>query len=120
MAKNMKKHSYKIYYILSVLLVLFSIPTYAALDLELTQGVNQAIPIVITPFNAFTNISTIVNNDLKNSGRFRITTAVDQNYAYLASQKIDNLLTGTVVADGDKYNINFKLTNVYDKATILD
>ncbi|MFW0084085.1 MAG: Tol-Pal system beta propeller repeat protein TolB, partial [Coxiella endosymbiont of Haemaphysalis qinghaiensis] len=33
-----------------IIVSLFFIPAYGALDLELTQGVTSAIPIAITPF----------------------------------------------------------------------
>ena len=46
-----------------------------ALDLELTQGINAALPIAINQFSGnfqAQDISTVINNDLGMSGQFKI------------------------------------------------
>lgn len=55
-------------FILSLLSVCLS--ANAALDLELTQGINAAMPIAILPGS--TPLTNIIKNDLQNSGQFRV------------------------------------------------
>lgn len=65
--------------IVTVLCAVFSPPLYAAIDLELTQGVDSARPIAIMPLmgeeaisdNA-SNVRAVVGKDLENSGRFKL------------------------------------------------
>src|SRR3990167_2921281 len=96
-----------------LLIAVFSFLTaaHAALHLELTQGMNAAIPIVITPFANQTNnvpgnttLSQVISNDLQNSGQFSVTT----------SQKSANdLVTGQVRQIGpSRYQVSFQLVNL--------
>lgn len=84
---------------------------YAALQLELTQGVNAATPIAIQPFvnqannvPGNTTISQIITSDLQNSGEFNVVPAKGATY----------LVTGEVtpVASG-RYKVSFVLQNLY-------
>lgn len=87
----------------------------AALHLELTQGMNAAIPIVIVPFvnqsnnvPGNTTLSQVISSDLQNSGQFTVTT----------SQKSANdLVTGQVRQIGsNRYEVSFQLVNLYAQA----
>ena len=91
------------------------LPARAALDLELTQGIDAALPITIVPFTneeagapGGLTITRIIANDLQNSGQFR----VKKN-----QQGVDDVLTGSVNLLGfGRYRINFQLNNALNKA----
>ena len=101
--------------ILSILIILGSLialPTQAALDLELTQGIDAAIPIAIIPFaNDQPNVpgnetvTQVVKNDLQNSGQFRVKST---------QQGVDDVLKGTVTSTGfGRYRVAFQLINLF-------
>ncbi len=83
---------------------LFSQTTFAMLSMELTRGISGAMPITITPFAIqgvppTEDIAAIVSNDLKNSGRFKLSTG-----------STDDKVIGTVQEAGaNRYQINFQL-----------
>lgn len=77
---------------------------FAMLSMELTRGVSGAIPISIIPFpgsdSSPQNVSTIVSNDLQNSGRFKVS----------ARESGDNIVKGQVKrVGGDRYEVSFQL-----------
>ncbi len=120
--------------ILTILGSLLVLPTYAALNLELTQGINAAIPIAIIPFaNEKANvpgnetITQVVKNDLQNSGQFRVKspglldhqpTTLDQiNVAHWRKRGVDDVLMGSVESTGfGRYRVSFQLVNIFNKA----
>ncbi|MCK4609303.1 MAG: Tol-Pal system beta propeller repeat protein TolB [Gammaproteobacteria bacterium] len=122
----------KISYIIFGLLFYFVSFTsvYAALNLELTQGVNKALPIAVLSFSVQHNIAKIISSDLQNSGQFKVdqVDAPQQlsygmhaaNYAYWAGQKMNNVVLGSVEKDGKKYKVKFQLLDVYSKSVLLD
>ncbi len=82
---------------------------HAALQLELTQGVDRALPIAITPFagqqtsDGSQSISAVISADLQNSGRFRLVSGNQQpqsiqsiDYPYWKSQGADDIVVGKV------------------------
>ena len=83
----------------------------AAVHLELTQGMNAAIPIVITPFTNQTNnvpgnttISQVISNDLQSSGEFRVLR--NQNSA-------SDVVTGQITQTGvNQFQVSFQLNNL--------
>lgn len=103
----------------------------AALDLELTQGMQGAIPIAIVPFsgqetslNAPNNIANVMAADLNNSGRFKVAdfnslqqTPHDNqtvDYSYWQKRNLGNLVVGSVQPiGGGKYQVSFQLMNTY-------
>lgn len=110
-------------------ILIFQSPAFAALDLELTQGVSNQLPIAVVPFagqddlQASNNISTVINNDLRNSGQFKVMDAQnmtqnphkanDVNANYWRSANMDNVVVGEVKSVGsDRYQVNFALVNV--------
>lgn len=116
-------------YILSFWLILITTPCFAALDLELTRGVNNALPIAIVPFanqdanDASCNIAAIVKNDLSNSGRFKLLsndkmpdnphTASAVNTSSWRQIGVDDVVVGEVTpTDSSHYNVNFALVDV--------
>lgn len=110
--------------------LLISWSAYAIVDIELTQGVQGAIPIAIVPFSgqneadSANNVSTIITQDLQNSGRFRLMNKSDMqqfpnsadkvDFAYWQKQNLNNLVVGTVESvGGDRYQVKFQLLNAY-------
>jgi TolB protein len=98
---------------------------HAALNLELTQGVDRALPIAVVPFagdNLETNVSATVLADLKFSGRFKpIATdnlsqqphaMADVNYGFWRGQGADYLVVGSAIPMGGRYKVSFTLLDV--------
>lgn len=100
----------------------------AALNLILTKGNAGAIPIAIVPFagsaSAPQDISTIVQTDLTNSGRFNVTTPNGSNAtaaspqtidtAYWRKQNVDDVVVGSVESAGwGKYKVTYYLVSAY-------
>ncbi len=104
---------------------------FAIVDLELTQGVSQALPIAIIPFSGQydtgspDNVSSVISNDLKNSGRFRLLNhSVDSSkatdYAYWTSQGADSIVTGSVKSIGGSQNeVSFQLLDPVNAKHVL-
>lgn len=109
--------------------ILFCQSAFALLNLELTQGVAGAVPIAVVPFAVSgdappVDISSVVTNDLQNSGRFKVfgrsslssfpsdVNAVQFNY--FRDLGADNLVIGKVQAmGGDRYQVSFQLLDVF-------
>lgn len=105
--------------------------SYAVVDLELTQGVQGAIPIAIVPFagqkandQSPDNVAGVVNADLQNSGRFRTMDqgsmeqqppSADQvDFAYWQKQNVSNMVVGSIQPAGSgRYRVQFQLLNAY-------
>ncbi len=102
----------------------------AIVDIELTQGVQGAIPIAVVPFSgqsdadSANNISNIITQDLQNSGRFRLmnksemqqlpNSADKVDFSYWQKQNLNNLVVGSVESvGGDQYRVQFQLLNAY-------
>ena len=100
----------------------------AMLSMELTQGVAGAVPIAVVPFaNAekqSQDVSTVISNDLQNSGRFKVygksalkefpTNAAGVSVDYFRKLGTDNVVVGKVTAlGGDRYDVSFELLNMY-------
>jgi len=115
---------------LILLIILFVwFPVYAMLDLELTQGVDNAIPIAILPFAGQDNITPVVGQDLQNSGRFKLADISDLvqgqdynaiSYSYWSGRKVNDVVTGKIQESGGKYQVSFRLFDTYNKSVLLD
>ncbi|MFT4057948.1 MAG: Tol-Pal system beta propeller repeat protein TolB [Legionella sp.] len=99
-----------------------------ALDLELTQGINSALPIAVNSFGSdhgAQEIAQVVENDLTFSGQFRIVSGPQGPNAYssvgtLKQLGADSVVTGRVTAMGKGYEVSFTLTDaVANGATLL-
>ena len=89
--------------------ILFTQSTFALLSMELTRGVAGAIPIAIMPFSVDgmppQNVSAIIANDLKNSGRFKVQAS---------KQGVDNIVVGQVQQTSpNHYEVSFKLLDAF-------
>jgi TolB protein len=107
-----------------------------ALTIEITQGVEGAVPIAVVPFGwsgpgaAPENIAAIISSDLSRSGRFEPLadrdlvahpTSTDmvkfQNWRML---NVDNLVIGTLTETAaGQYSVRFELFDVYRGKQIL-
>ena len=102
---------------LALVSVFFLTQTLYAVDLELTQGVNSALPIGIHAFGtdaAASNISQIVEHDLRLSGQFKIVPDVKgidaPSFGYWQRAGADSLLQGRVTPLGNqRFEVSFQL-----------
>ncbi|MDH3560675.1 MAG: Tol-Pal system beta propeller repeat protein TolB [Gammaproteobacteria bacterium] len=103
----------------------------AALTIEITQGMEGAMPIAVVPFGwtgsaaaAPENIAAIISSDLSRSGRFEPlpdrdlvahpTNAEQVQFHNWRMLNVDNLVIGQVTETGaGGYNIQFQLFDVY-------
>lgn len=108
----------KLFKIFILNLLLFSNNIFAVLELEITQGVDNAIPIAVVPFD--TQVAPVISNDLKNSGRFRLLEVSNDSEAWRV-QKVEAVVTGQIkqLADG-RFQVIFRLFDVYNKTTLLE
>lgn len=100
---------------LLLFLSLFSLqtPSFAAINLELTQGIDSALPIAIEPFTGARvtdkngqPITEVIQADLQNSGQFKIVET-----------KADYVVTGKIEAvSSHQYRVEFKLMDRVTKA----
>ena len=123
--------------LLLCLACLLCLPVQASLNLELTRGINTAVPIAIVPFagqaagsDSNNDIGKVIFDDLHNSGRFRpLATQLMQqlphrarhiDFGYWQNEKVDYVVVGSVEPlRGGKYHVEFSLVNVFNspKAT---
>jgi TolB protein len=108
-------------------LLLMATPCFAALDLELTRGVSNALPIAIVPFanqsegDDATSIASVVQKDLHNSGRFKVLSkdqmpdlphaAAAVNTEKWQKVGVDDVVVGDVKLVGSVYDVNFALVS---------
>lgn len=106
---------------------------YAVLDLELTKGVDSAIPIAIVPFTQHgqntkipVDVSDIIGQDLVNSGRFSLldkqlsNSNANTNYSskidlnFWRRKNVENVVTGAIQLLGDgNYKVMYTLFDLY-------
>ncbi len=105
----------------------------ATLEIEISGGGAQQVPIAIVPFggaNTQGNISTIINADLKRSGMFRLLetggvashpTDISQiKYAEWAALQAQALVVGNVEAlPGNRLKVTFQLADVLKQTQLV-
>lgn len=113
-----------------VMLVTISKRGHAALDLELTQGLAEAIPIAVVPFGgqqqavASQHIAQVIHHDLAASGQFKVlnNNPLEQqpselnqvDYQSFAKQNVNDIVIGQVKPVGNgRYRVQFDLLDVY-------
>lgn len=106
-----------------ITLFLISRVSYS-LDLELTQGINAALPIGIAEFgshDAQGSVSQVVGDDLHLSGQFKIINSGSNNNINQWQQLgADSVLTGDVSALGNnRYQVEFKLLDAQAQGRVL-
>lgn len=98
-----------------------------ALDLELTQGINSALPIAVNAFGNDNNareIDHVIENDLTLSGQFRIVSGPQSANAQspvstLRQLGADSVVTGRVTSVGGRYDVSFTLYDAVANGNIL-
>lgn len=106
--------------------------TYAALTIEITEGVESAVPIAVVPFASETapvNIAAIVNADLERSGYFKMmaeqsmparpSKAAEVNFKEWQALGQSYMVIGQVIDAGGQYNVQFQLLDTYKSAQLL-
>jgi TolB protein len=114
-------------------LLFCSSEVFAILELEITQGVDNAMPIAVLPFvgqeaikSADSQITAVVGNDLKNSGRFRLASAPKQatdaiDFEAWRAQKVEGVVVGQVkLLSNGQFQVAFKLFDIYNKSKLLE
>lgn len=106
----------------------------AALNLELTQGISNQLPIAVLTFAGSEhladnlNVSKIIKNDLNNSGQFKVTTPQKEilpnslrqvSAHYWRNQKFDYVVLGQIQSSNKKqYRIRFSLVDVTQRKSL--
>lgn len=104
---------------LVILLGIFISIKAFALDLELNQGINTALPVGINPFGINTEAQEMVRligQDLNFSGQFRVLNSPvrqgEQNLAYWKSVGADSIVSGRVIPLSDNlFNVSVELVD---------
>jgi len=127
----MKKHVF-----ILLLGILTSLNAHAVLDIKITQGIEEALPIGIVPFEwqglpdqLPINIHVTIANDLSRSGRFRTMDPSDMpqrpvqfnqiNFSDWRLLGMENIVIGNVRTQPDgNYDVEFRLINVYSGTQI--
>ena len=110
----------------SLMLFAIHLTANAALELELTQGVNGAEPLAILPFSVQgsmnKDIQQVIYNDLTHSGRFNVIPMTQKmvelntpvNYMYWQQRKVDNIVQGQLRQDKQgRIQLTLHLDNAY-------
>lgn len=102
-----------------IFLLLGLVSSAFALDLELTHGVNMALPIGINSFGTneeAQDMVKIISNDLNLSGQFNVIKSGiingEQPLSYWKRVGADSVISGRVVpVENNKYSVTFELIN---------
>ncbi len=103
---------------------------HGALTIEITKGQQGALPIAVVPFGwqgpapyPPQNVASIIANDLTISGRFSPLAERDLVSRPAEGRQVNfrdwrllgapNLVVGKVIAQGDRYKVQFQLFDVY-------
>ncbi len=122
--------------LLLLFLLLSSLNVKAVLKIEITQGVEGAIPIAIEDFSApaeekpAVNIAKIIRNNLLRSGLFSpydekkmaaLSLPKDElHFAQWKAEGMDYLVIGKVIAEGPgSYTVNFQLFDVLKASQLI-
>ncbi|MGH8530876.1 MAG: Tol-Pal system beta propeller repeat protein TolB [Nevskiales bacterium] len=111
--------------------ILLSLPplSAAALRVEITQGLADAIPIAVVPFSAGGNaappldVAEVVERDLAWTGQFRLLPRSDMlerpgtpeavNFNNWRAVKADHIVVGQMLPASSGYRIRFSVLDVY-------
>ncbi|MEM6998264.1 MAG: Tol-Pal system beta propeller repeat protein TolB [Pseudomonadota bacterium] len=117
--------------LLIVSCLLFSIQANAVLDIKITQGVEQSLPIAIVPFGwsqasnvAPVDLTSIISEDLQRSGRFDVMDEQDLpqrptdfdsiNFGDWRKLGMENILIGELnLTETGDYDVSFRLVDIY-------
>tara|TARA_R110000782_G_scaffold149008_3_gene241717 strand:- start:2625 stop:3920 length:1296 start_codon:yes stop_codon:yes gene_type:complete len=112
-------------------LMFVSLQAQAVLDIKITQGIEQALPIAIVPFSwsqagsvAPIDLTKVIRDDLKRSGRFDVMDERDLpqrptefdaiNFNDWRKLGMENILIGNLeLTETGGYDVSFRLIDVY-------
>lgn len=115
------------YFVIAImsLSLLISSSAQAVLTIEITQGVDSALPIAILPFvwngkqAPPQDIASIVSADLQRSGRFaplqrdKLPKSQDTDFVFWRKMSMDHLVVGKILENkSGKYTVQFQLFDV--------
>src|SRR3989338_3910331 len=99
--------------------------TYA-LDLELTQGINSALPVAVNAFGEDSvggEMGRVIEHDLAFSGQFKIVAGVTtpvRTISVLKQMGADSVVSGRVrPLGGSRYEVSFDLADAVAQGRIL-
>ncbi|MBO1924307.1 Tol-Pal system beta propeller repeat protein TolB [Thiomicrorhabdus sp. 6S3-12] len=119
---------------LSLILMLFSAQSKAALTIEISEGFDNALPIAVVPFQSsdrrVQDLAQVVSADLKRSGRFKPLSSGQMpalpselneiDYAQWRPMNIDNMVIGKVIRlSNGFYQVDMRLVNVLRKEQVM-
>lgn len=108
-----------------------SLQANAVLDIKITQGVEQSLPIAVIPFGwsqangvAPIDLTSVISNDLKRSGRFDVMDEQDLpqrptdlnaiNFGDWRKLGMENIVIGQLnLTDTGEYEVIFNLIDIY-------
>ena len=106
--------------------------SYAALTIEITEGIESALPVAVVPFassGAPVDISAVVNADLERSGYFKMlaeqamtsrpSSAGEVNFKDWQALGQNYMVVGRVNNAGGQYDVQFQLLDVYKGGQLL-
>jgi TolB protein len=123
--------------LLGGILLVFAVQAHAILEIEITQGIEGALPIAIVPFQwqgaeggPPENVSAIITADLHRSGRFspypvaefpqRPAVAREVNFSAWRSLGVESLVIGTIqTQSAGRYEVQFQLFDVIRAKSLL-
>jgi len=122
--------------LLSIALIVAYLPAHAELRIEISEGVDKAVPIAVVPFGWTGNgaapfdVSDLIATDLERSGRFKPLAPGDMLERPTAGNAIDFddwrilgievVVVGQLVETGpDQYEIQFQLFDVFRGEQLL-
>ena len=108
-------------------LLLLAMSSVFALDLELTQGINSALPIAINAFGSDSvsqEMGQIIENDLNLSGQFKIVSGpkgpnATASVFTLGQLGADSVVNGSISRIGNRFDVRFSLTDAAAKGAVL-
>ena len=116
--------------------LLLPLKAFAVLDIKITQGIEEPIPIAIAMFGwsqggrvAPIDIAEIINNNLTRSGRFNVMDVHDLpqnptqydaiNFNDWRKLGMENIVIGNLIlTDSGNYDVSFRLVDIYRKKQI--
>ncbi|MDE2273863.1 MAG: PD40 domain-containing protein, partial [Gammaproteobacteria bacterium] len=125
---------------LLLVLILAMLPlgvAHAVLEIQITQGINTAVPVAVVPFAwqvpgppPATDVAAVISADLTRSGRFKAipdssmlekpALAADIHFTNWRILGVNNLVIGRIKPAGaGNYQVEFQLFNVYTGQQLL-
>jgi TolB protein len=95
----------------------------AALNLELTKGINAKLPIAVLPFSQSNLVGRVIDQDLQLSGHFKIISNLNFSqfpkkvsqvkFSYWQKFGLNALVIGSVQNQGGQYKVSYSLINLF-------